>query len=677
MNPLLSTQFRLPFDEVKAEHVESGIQSALKSAQTALDELIKTSQPLSYSNTLAVLEDLLEPLGQAVTMAYHLTSVATSPELREAFNKVLPEYSAFYAKMPLNQDLWQLIKRYAETPDAKALTGVHKRHLEETLKNFKRAGADLSEDKKARVEAIKVELSQLQTKFSENILDATNSFELLVQEESKLDGLPDLVKAQAKANAEAKDLSGYRFTLQIPSFLPFMKNVHDQTLRKELHEAYANRASDGDFDNRPLIPQILRLRQELAELLGYQHFADYRLEEAMVGSGSAALSFEEDLFEKTLPYWHEERSVFEAFAKDELGIDPLNAWDVAYVQETLRKAKFDFDDEALRPYFPLKSVLSGMFDIAQKLFGIVITEQENKKVWHEDVKYFDIHDSAGQHIASFYADLFPREDKRSGAWMNNFITGNPAQDRPHLGFIAANFTPPQNNQEPLITHDEVTTTFHEFGHLLHHCLSRVEVRSLAGTHVPWDFVELPSQIMENWAWEREALDMFARHHKSNNVIPEALYQKMLASRTFMQGNHQMRQLSFGSIDLSLHTSYNPEQDGDPISYANHYMEKYAIRPEFAHNNFLAAFGHVFSGGYAASYYSYKWSEVLDADAFSRFKKEGIFNPQTGQAFVNNILAQGNSKDAAELYKDFMGREPDVNALLERNLGQAPQAERVK
>ena len=670
MNPLLSTQFELPFDEIKAEHIEPGIQSALDKAQAALSDLIHNNESPSYATTLGALEAILEPVSRAVTLAHHLTSVATTPEIREAFNKVLPDYSAFFASLPLNADLWALVKRYAESPEARNLTGIRKRHLEKTLRNFKRAGADLGDQDKARVEAIKIELSQVQTKFSENVLDATNSYELIITDEARLAGLPELAKAQARASADEKGQEGYRFTLQVPSYLPFMKNVDDRSLRQELYEAYHNRASDGDFDNRPLIPQILNLRQELAERLGYKDFADYRLEEAMVGSGSDALQFEQDIFDATLPYWQKEIKQFSHFAKDKLGLEPLEAWDIFYVTEKWRKAKFEFDDEALRPYFPLKSVLSGMFDISERLFGISISEKANAKVWHKDVRFYEIHDASGEHIASFYADFFPRENKRGGAWMNNFITGQPTDKgfKPHMGFIASNFTPPQGDEEPLITHSEVETTFHEFGHLLHHCLSQVKVPSLAGTNVPWDFVELPSQIMENWTWEREALNLFARHYQTGARIPEALYQKLLASRTFMQAHMQMRQLSYGTIDLMLHVRYSADNDGDPITYSHKIMEPFSIRPEMAKNHFLAAFTHVFSGGYAAGYYSYKWSEVLDADAFSRFQKEGIFNSATGQAFRDTILARGDSDDAAQLFRDFMGRDPDVNALLKRNLG---------
>lgn len=670
MNPLLSTDFLIPFNEIKAQDIESGIKEAITKAEETLATIASAQAPYSYDSTLGALEEMLEQVSRAVVTAYHMTSVATTPEIREAFNKVLPDYSSFFAKLPLNPGLWQVLKNFSDSENAKDLGPLQRRYLEKTLRDFKRAGANLDDKTKARVETIQVELSKLQTKFSENVLDATNAYELILTDEKDLAGLPESAIRQARANAESKNLEGYRFTLQAPSFLPFIKHAENRALRQQFYTAYINRASAGDFDNRKLIPQILELRQELAHLLGYETFADYRLEENMVGSGKAALAFENDLFEATLPYWHSDLEKLKSYAKD-LGIDKLEPWDVNYVSEKLRKAKFDFDDEALRPFFPLNRVMEGMFQIGEKLFGIKIKETPNEKVWHEDVKFYDIYDRQGEHIASFYADLFPRENKRGGAWMNAFITGQPTEAgfSPHLGLIAANFTPPQDGQPALLTHDEVQTTFHEFGHLLHHCLSRVEVRPLAGTHVPWDFVELPSQIMENWTWEREALDLFARHVDTGETIPENLFTSMKRARTFMESNAQMRQLSFGTVDLELHIHYQADKDGNVIDYGNKIMERFAIEKHFVQNNFLAAFGHIFSGGYAAGYYSYKWSEVLDADAFSRFKQEGIFNPKTGQDFLKSILSQGNSKDVAEQFRDFMGRDPNVKALLERNLGQ--------
>ena len=671
MNPILSDEFYIPFDQIRAEHIEPGVREALALAEKRLADLCQAQEKYSYDSTLGKLEELTTDLGKIIGRAYHLSSVKNVPEIRKAFNAVLPEFSAFYAKLPLNNALWQTVKRFAETGEAKSLTGVYKRHLEKTLNEFERRGANLPPEDKARVEQLNVELSQLQTKFSENVLDSTNAFELLLTEDD-LDGLPDSAIKQARADAEAKGKEGYRFTLQAPSFLPFIKHSKRRDLRKHMYQAYMSRATQGELDNTPLIETILKLRQELAKLLGYEHFADYRLEESMVKRGAVAQAFEEDIYERTLPYWRKESERLASFAIDNLGIDTLEPWDMSYVSEQLRRAHFAFDEEQLRPYFSLQNVEKGLFTIAKRLFGIHISQQDNPHVWHESVAFYDIHDDKGTHLGSFYTDWFPREEKRSGAWMNHFETGGPlAHDgfAPHLGLICGNFTPPQNGKPALLTHREVETIFHEFGHLIHHCLSRVEIPSRAGTNVSWDWVELPSQILENWTWERDALDIFARHSETGEPIPDDLFEKMTKARTFMEAHAQMRQLSFGTVDLALHIDYEPEHDGEVIAYAHKVMERFSLRPEFAHNNFINAFSHVFSGAYAAGYYSYKWSEVLEADAFSRFKKEGIFNREVGQAFVDAVLSRGDSEDPDVLYKEFMGREPDLNALFKRNLGE--------
>jgi oligopeptidase A len=669
VNPLLSNDFLIPFNDIAPQHIDTGIREALQRAQNELDSLIALSGLRTYQNTIKALDDVSHRLDRAVTIAYHLMSVSNSPEMRSSFNAVLPEFSAFFARLPLNSDLWQALKTFSQSPEAKTLQGIFKRHLEKIMKEFIRAGADLPPETKARVEAINIELSQLQSKFSDQVLDATNAFELLLSEDDLI-GLPETLLRQARASAESKGKEGYRFGLQAPFYHPFMQYAERRDLRQTMYEAFNNRATQPAFDNRPLMSTILQLRQELSRLLGFKHFADYRLQLFMVKSGDQAMAFEKDLEQKTFPYWQREISRLEAFAASS-GLGELQPWDVSFVTEKLRKAEFDFDEESLRPYFPLEGVLTGMFDIAQRLFGVGIRQRANPKVWHPEVKFYDIHDEKGYHLASFYADWFPRESKRGGAWMNRFITGQPQADggfSPHLGLMCANFTQPSKDRPALLTHSEVETTFHEFGHLLHHCLTKVEVTERAGTNVAWDFVELPSQIMENWTWEREALNLFARHYQTSKVIPEDLYQKMQAARTFMKANAQMRQLNFGTVDLELHINYTPEQHGNLISFGNKIAERFSIRPEFSHNNSLAAFTHVFSGGYAAGYYSYKWSEVLEADAFTRFKKEGVFNRQTGQDYLDSILSRGDSEEPEVLFREFMGRDPDVDALIRRNLG---------
>ncbi|HET6230068.1 MAG TPA: M3 family metallopeptidase [Longimicrobiaceae bacterium] len=670
MNPLLSPDYQIPFDQIRPEHVVPAVREALARAERELDEIVAHPGERTYENTVHRLDDLEERLTRIIRPVAHLVAVMNTPEMREAYDTILPEFSAFYARLPLNAGLWKAYKDFASTHEAASLTGVRKRHLEKTVREFVRAGADLPDADKQRVEALRVELSQAQTEFANNTLDATNAFELVVTDPSCLSGLPASAMAQARASAEAKGVDGWRFTLQLPSYAPFMQYADDRALRERMYAAYMNRAAGGEQDNRPLVGRILGLRRQLAGILGFKDWADYTLEDSMAGSGARAVAFEADLAERTRPFWEKEVAGLTAFARDEMGIGELQPWDTAYAAEKMRRARYDLDEEELRPYFPMDRVLQGLFEVARRLFGVTITPRPEPAVWHPEVCFYEVHDEAGTHLGGFYTDFFPRESKRGGAWMNGLITGGPRPDgfAPHLAVIAANVSPPEGDRPALLTHREAQTVFHEFGHLLHHTLSRVEIPAMGGTSVSTDWVELPSQIMENWTWEREALDLFARHHETGEPIPDELYHKMLAARTFMAANTQNRQLSFGTVDLDLHVLWDPERDGDPISRAQEVMARFSIRPEFARNHFITAFTHVFAGGYAAGYYSYLWSEVLDADAFSRFAREGIFNRETGRAFVDTVLARGDSEDPAQLFREFMGRDPDPDALLRRNLG---------
>jgi oligopeptidase A len=675
MNPLLSYDGLIPFHRIAAEHVVPAVREALARAERELEALASAGGEPHYESTLGRLEELDEHLDRAVVPVVHLLGVMNTPELREAYEAVLPEISAFHARLPLHEGLWRTLRAYAETPEAASLTGARKRHLEKTLREFVRAGADLPPERKARVEAVRVELSQLNTRFANHALDATNAFELLITDPAELAGLPESARAQARAAAQARGAEGWRFTLHLPSYEPFMQYAEHRELRRRMYEAYMNRASEGEHDNRPVIARILELRRELAGLLGYGDYADYRLEESMAKSGARALAFEDDLARRTRPYWERETAEMEAFAREELGLERLEPWDTAFVAERMRRARFDLDEEELRPYFPLDRVEEGLFEIARRLFGVVLRERTVEEVWHPEVRFYDVHDEEGKRLGGFYVDWFPRESKRSGAWMIGLVTGGPRPGgwKPHLAALVGNLSPPEGERPALLTHREVETIFHEFGHLLHHVLSRVEVPSRAGTHVSRDWVELPSQIMENWTWEREALDLFARHWETGEPIPEPLFRKMQRARQFLGASHQMRQVSFGTLDLSLHALYDPARDGEVVAYAQELMGRFSLRPEFARNHFITAFTHVFAGGYAAGYYSYLWAEVLDADAFSRFRREGLFNRETGRAFVEAVLSRGDAADPGELFREFMGRDPDPEALLRRNLGEGTEA----
>jgi oligopeptidase A len=672
-NPLLSGEAPFPFDRVTPEHVVPAVREALSRAQAELDALVALPGPRTYENTVHALEEIGERMGHVVRPVSHLNSVISSPELRQAYETVLPEVSAFFARIPLNAELWSAVKAYAETDEARALAGVRRRHLDKVVRSFERAGADLPPEQKTRIEALRVEMSRVTTEFANHVLDSTNAWELVLADEAELQGLPESARAQARAAAQAKDVDGWRFTLQLPSFQPFMQYSARRDLRQRMYQAYVNRASSGEHDNRPLVRRILELRRELARILGFRDYADLALEESMAGSGDRAFAFEQDLTERTRPVWRREIEQLEAFARAELGLDALEPWDVSYAMERLRLARYDLDAEALRPYFPMDRVLQGLFGLTERLFGVRVRPRENSAVWHPEVAFYDVIDEGGTLLGSFYTDWFPRESKRGGAWMNGLRVGGPRPDgwEPHLALMVGNLSPPEGGRPALLTHREVQTVFHEFGHLLHHLLSRVEVPALGGTRVPSDWVELPSQIMENWTWERPALDLFARHWETGEPIPEELYRKMLAARTFMGAHHQMRQLSFGTVDLELHVRYDPAADGDPVERAQKVMEGFHLRPHFARDHFIASFSHIFSGGYAAGYYSYLWSAVLEADAFTRFQREGLFNRDTGRAFVDSVLSQGDAEEPDELFRRFMGREPDPEALLRRDLGVGP------
>jgi oligopeptidase A len=655
MNPLLEISFRVPFDQIKAEHVEPALDELLADAQRRLDETIASQRPLHALDTLT------ERLDYAMNVVRHLESVATTPELRAAYNAVQSKVSAFYSSLPLNEGLWNSIKWYASTDEAKALTGTMKRFLTKTIDSFKRHGAELDPAGKARLKEIDVELTELTTKFSEHVLDSTNAYELVLTDEQKLTGLPPAAVAAARASAEAKGKTGWRFTLQAPSYLALMTYLDDAAIREQVWRAYNTRATSADYDNRPLLVKILELRNEKARLLGFRDFADLVLDDRMAHRGDAAQKFLDDLRTKTEPRFRQENAQLAEFAGK-----TIEPWDIAYWAEKQRAALYDFDEEALRPYFPLERVVNGMFEIFGRLFGVHVAEERGVPAWDPDVRCYAIHDAAGgQNLGSFYADWYPRENKRGGAWMDSILTGNPAEGRPHLGLICGNLTPSIEGKPALLTHREAETIFHEFGHLLHHLLSRVEVRSLAGTSVAWDFVELPSQIMENWCWERESLDLFARHWETGEPIPQELFGKMKRAKTFRAANAQMRQLGFGYVDLALHREWDGKTD--VLGFARDILQNFSAVPLPEDYAMIAGFTHLFSSpvGYGAGYYSYKWAEVLDADAFTRFRKEGVFSETTGRDFRDKVLARGDSEDPALLYRSFMGRDPDPNALLER------------
>ncbi len=666
-NPLLLEQLPVPFTAIRAEHVEPAIASLLPQMNARIEKLGSDETPRTYEAILGGLDRETEPLDFAMSIVRHLESVVTTPELRAAHNAVQGPVSAFYTSIPLHDGLWSAIKAVNTSGEAERLTPVERRHLEKTARDFVRSGADLPPEGKRRLEELNVELTKITTKFTENVLDSTNAFELFITDEAGLAGLPESARLAARESAKSKDKDGWRLTLQSPSYVAAMTYLDHRATRQQIWEAYNNRATSGVLDNRPLVKEILRLRREKARLLGFNDFADLVLEQRMAHTGTDAQRFLDSLQAKTQRHFERENRELAEWAGT-IGYDSIKPWDVGYLAEKQRLALYDFDEEELRPYFPLEQVMAGMFDIFSRLLGIQMVPEPGVEGWDSEVRYFRVEDaSSGLLLGGFYTDWYPRENKRGGAWMDALVTGNPDASKPHIGLICGNLTPPVEGKPSLLTHREVETIFHEFGHLLHHVLSRVPVRDLAGTSVPWDFVELPSQIMENWCMEQEALNTFARHYETGEPIPEDLFRKMHRARTFRSANMQMRQLGFGTVDLKLHREFDPDSPADAMKFARDVLTPFTAAPLPDSYNMIASFTHLFSSpvAYAAGYYSYKWAEVLDADAFTRFQREGVFNTHTGQEFRRTILERGNSEDPSLLYRDFMGRDPDADALLER------------
>lgn len=658
-NPLLHLGDPIRFAEVRAEHVVPAFDELLAEAQAGIEAIAAQGGALDYDSVLGALERATERLERAQLVVEHLESVATTTALRAAWNEAQPKLSAFYSKLPLHEGLYRVLSSYAATDDARALEPVRARLLKKTLEEFERHGAKLAPEGKAKLTQIDVELSKWTTKFSQNVLDSTNAYELVVSDEARLAGLPESARAAARQSAEAKGASGHRFTLHAPSFIPALTYLDDRALRKELYEAYNRRATEGELDNRPIIARILELRRQKAELLGFADFSDFTTADRMAKRGERAQRFVDDLRDKTKAAFEREKAELRAFA----GVE-LEAHDVAYYAEKRKKALFELEDEALRPYFPLERVLSGLFEILARLYGVRFEPAELPK-WNDAVRPYQLVDEGGQALASVYLDLFPREDKVQGAWMAPLRTATPPER--HVAIVAANFTPPIGDKPALLTHREVETLFHELGHLMHQCLSRVPVRRLAGTSVAWDFVELPSQIMENWTWEREAIDLFAAHHETGERLPDELYERLLRARTYRAASAQMQQLGYAEVDLDLHRRFDPSSGEDPIARARGILAEHVTAKLPEGYAMIASFGHLFASpvGYAAGYYSYKWAEVLDADAFGRFRDEGLFSPEVGRAFRTAILERGDSEEPELLYERFRGREPTVDALMLR------------
>jgi oligopeptidase A len=672
LHPFLASDFKIKWSSLTPVHIKADVTAAIETGKANI-ETIKTAVPeeATFENTFGALESATEDLDRAWGRVNHLDSVANSDELREALNEMLPVVSEFSSSISLDDDLWKVLKSFASSEAIASLSEIQQRFVQETCDDFKAAGADLDPEAKKRMFEINSELASETQKFGENVLDSTNAWELFVENEEDLAGLPESAKATAAEDAAAKGKEGqWRFTQQFPSMYPVMQYAENDELRRKIWEGGCTIGHVGEYDNSQHIWNILKLRREKAALLGFKNFADQVLERRMARSGKGALDFTEDLHEKIKDQFETEVVQLQKYKATKTGSEsaPLEPWEVAYWSEKQRKELYDFDDEALRPYFPVDQVMEGLFSLTSKLFGIKISSAE-AEAWHPEVTFYDIHDaSSGDHLGSFYADWHPRESKRGGAWMNFLETGLPDPRTPHLGLICGNMTKPTGDKPALLTHNEVETVFHEFGHLLHHLLSDVGIKSLAGVNVPWDFVELPSQIMENFCWDRESLDFFAKHYETGETIPDELFDKMIAARNYQSASTFMRQLAFGKLDLELHLRSEELEGRDLDEIDRELLQDYKAKLATESPSMSRRFSHLFSSpvGYAAGYYSYKWAEVLDADAFTRFSKEGVLNPETGMSFRKEILAKGNSRPVDESYRAFMGRDPDQTALLERS-----------
>ena len=677
-NPLLQA-FDLPsYAAIRPEHVEPAVDSILADNRAAMSRLLEQqSGTPSWDSLVLALDELGARLGQAWSPVSHLNAVCNSPELRAAYEACLPKLSEYWTEIGQNQSLFQAYQALAESPAAAGFDVAQKTILEHALRDFRLSGIDLPAEQQKRYGEIQMKLSELASKFSNQLLDATQAWTKHITDEAALDGLTDSAKAQMKQGAEAKGLDGWLISLEFPSYFAVMTYANDRALREEVYAAYCTRASDqgpnaGQNDNGPVMLEILALRQELAKLLGFGNYAELSLASKMAETTDQVLHFLRDLGTRGKPFAEQDLRELQAFAFDQ-GCSDLQSWDVGYYSEKLREQRYSISQEILRAYFPIDKVLSGLFAIVEQLYGIQIEELSGFDTWHPDVRLFEIKEN-GAHVGRFFFDLYARANKRGGAWMDGARDKRRSAQGELISPVAnlvCNFTPAIGGKPALLTHDEVTTLFHEFGHGLHHLLTRVEHAGASGINgVAWDAVELPSQFMENWCWEPEGLALISGHYETGEPLPQDLLDKMLAAKNFQSGLMMVRQIEFSLFDFELHATHG---DGRAVLdvLEGIRQEVSVLRPP-AYNRFPNSFAHIFAGGYAAGYYSYKWAEVLSADAFSKFEEEGVFNSATGRAFREAILARGGSQEPMVLFVDFRGREPSIDALL-RHLGLSQEA----
>ncbi|MFK5879615.1 MAG: M3 family metallopeptidase [Flavobacteriaceae bacterium] len=671
MNPLL-TPFTTPyttapFSKIKNEHFKPAIEAGITSSKKEIDVLVANKETPTFQNTIEVLEFVGMQMKRVTSIFFNLNSAETNDEIQKIAQEISPLLSEFANDIRLNQQLFERVKEIYTQKDKLNLSTEQETLLSNQYKSFVRNGANLSETDKEKLRSIDKQSSKLSLQFGENILAETNAFELHITDENQLRGLPDGAKEAAQLTAKQKGKDGWLFTLDYPSYVPFMTYIDNRSLREQMAKTFGARSFQGnEYDNQQIVLDIVKLRHQRANLLGYNTHADFVLEERMAEKPEKVLSFLNNLLLKAKPAALREFKQLSEFAKND-GIELLQKWDGSYYAEKLKKELFDFDEEALKPYFKLKNVLNGVFTIAHKLYDLNFEEINDIDKYHQDVKTYRVTDTKGDFIAVFYADFFPREGKRNGAWMTSYKDQWMQDDensRPHIS-IVCNFTKPTESKPSLLTFNEVTTLFHEFGHALHGMLANTTYPSLSGTSVHWDFVELPSQVLENWCYEKEALDLFAIHYETEAPIPMELVQKIKDASTFLEGTATMRQLSFGLLDMNWHSGESPERILSVKEFESAAFADTQLYPDVAENCMSTAFSHIFQGGYSSGYYSYKWAEVLDADAFEYFKEVGIFDKEVAKKFKENILSKGGTDKPMTLYKKFRGKEPNANALLKR------------
>ena len=670
-NPLLENEALPAFSEILPEHIEPALDEVLKQAKLAVDNLLSKLKTPTWETLVVPMEELDARIHQVWSPVSHLNSVMNSEELRAAYNACLPKLSEFGTDLGQNEDLYEAYKAIAISDQYQLLDVAQKKVIDNSLRDFRLSGVELSQTKRDQFKTISQSLSELTAKFEENVMDSTQSWQKNITDESLLSGLPDSAKAMAAQVAQRANKKGWLFTLDFPSYLPLITYADNRALRKEVYTAFATRASDqgingNQWDNTSVIAEILSLRHQLANLIGFDNHAERSIETKMAQSSQQVLDFLGDLATRSKPIAEKEFVELQSFAKENTELRGVEAWDMTYFSEKLRQQRYAISQEEIKSYFPEDKVVSGLFAVVNRLYGLNIVERHDIDVWHPSVRFFDIFDESGASRGQFYLDLYARSHKRGGAWMDECLSHRltPNGFQIPVAYLTCNFSEPIGDKPALFSHDEVTTLFHEFGHGLHHMLTKIHYAGVSGINgVPWDAVELPSQFMENWCWEREALDLISGHFETGETLPSALFDKMIAARNFQSAMVMIRQLEFSLFDFRLHLEFDPEQEGQAEKVLAEVREEISVFIPPAFSRFGHSFSHIFAGGYAAGYYSYKWAEVLSADAFSKFEEKGIFDRKTGVEFLQAILEQGGSREPMDLFVEFRGRKPEIDALL--------------